>query len=395
MKYPCLAVVATAMLAGAAQACEPGVYMTDRDRFVAVTRAENGFAFTFSDGTVGKPGACSWPKLAARETATQFESHGVVLAGRLLEPQGAGQHTPLVVYAHGSEGSGWIERSPDPYQMLGRGISVFVYDKRGTGLSKGEYTQNFPLLADDLVAASREARRLAAGRHGRFGLLGLSQGGWIAPLAAQRAQVDFIGIGYGLAVDIAEEDAEQVAMELRERGFGDAVLARGREITDITARIVKSAFKDGLDELEAFQKLHGKEPWFAVIKGAYTGVFLTIPVDHVRKNGIPQFEKLGVDWSQKPLENLRKVNVPQLWAFAADDRQAPIAQTVERLERLRKEGKHIAMYTFPGAEHGMWQFEQAPDFSRRHTRIAPGFYDLMADWAKGKLAGAYGQSARH
>ncbi len=152
----------------------------------------------------------------------------------LNAPRGAGKNTPLVFYAHGSENRGWVDSARDPYQMVGRGVSVFVYDKRGTGLSKGEYTQNFPRLADDLVAASREAKRLADGRYGRFGLVGLSQGGWIVPLAAARAKAEFLGIGYGLVVDIAEQDAAQVTKELRERGYGDDIIAKARTVTDIT-----------------------------------------------------------------------------------------------------------------------------------------------------------------
>lgn len=108
------------------------------------------------------------------------------------------------------------DRARDPCQMVGRGVSVFVYDKRGTGLSEGDYTQNLPRLADDLVAASPTAKKLAEGRYGRFGLFSLSQGGWIAPPAAARAKAKFLRIGYGLVVDIAEQDAAQVARQLRD-----------------------------------------------------------------------------------------------------------------------------------------------------------------------------------
>ncbi|MDN2710149.1 alpha/beta hydrolase [Janthinobacterium sp. SUN118] len=388
-------------------ACETGVYRKDETAFVALTKGGKGYAYTFSDGTVGNTldaaalVACekdgvrvratqTWPKVAIAESNTRFASHGVMLAGRLMEPPGAGRQTPLVVYAHGSEGSGWIDRARDPYQMVGRGVSVFVYDKRGAGLSEGEYTQNFPRLADDLVAASGEAKRLAQGRYGRFGLLGVSQGGWIAPLAAQRAKAEFLGIGYGLAVDITEQDAAQVSKELRERGYGDDIVALGRAASDITARIVKSSYRDGLDELAAFQQRHAKEAWFAVIKGGYTGVLLGIPAGELRQHGVPQFDKLDIDWSVQPMQVLSGVKVPQLWAFAAEDRQAPIAQTLERLTQLRRQGHDIAVYLFPLTGHGMWHYTEAADGTRKSTRIAAGFYDLMADWAKGKLQGQYG-----
>jgi hypothetical protein len=391
--------------------CETGIFRKDQASFVAVTKADKGYSYTFSDGIVGNTrdartlvecgkGAVlvgakeSWPKVAISVSDTRFESNGVVLAGRLMEAPGAGKNTPLVVYAHGSEGSGWIDSARDPYQMVGRGISVFVYDKRGTGLSKGEYTQNFPLLADDLVAASHEAKRLAQGRFGRFGLMGLSQGGWIVPLAAARAKAEFLGVGYGLVVDITEEDEAQVAKELRERGYGEDIIAQARRVTDITARIVRSAYQDGLPELAQVQSQFKKEAWFSVIKGAYTGVLLGIPADEMRSKGVPQFEKLNIDWSLNPVQVLSRVDVPQMWALADEDRQAPSALTVERLLNSRRQGQAIAIYLFPNTEHGMWDYEQAPDWSRKHTRVTPGFYDLVADWAKGELREKYGRAER-
>ncbi|MBC3918258.1 alpha/beta hydrolase [Undibacterium sp. CY18W] len=392
--------------------CETGIFRKDKLTFVAITKTDKGFSYTFSDGTIGNmqdagaPVECgkdavlvrgkeNWSKVVLSETNTRFESNGILLAGRLMEAPGAGKNTPLVVYAHGSEGAGWIDRAGDPYQMVGRGVSVFVYDKRGTGLSGGEYTQNFPLLAEDLVAASREAKRLAAGRYGRFGLVGLSQGGWIVPLASARAQADFLGVGYGLAVDITEQDAAQVTRELRDLGYGDDIVAKARKLTDITARIARSEAKESLDELAEVQNQFGKEVWFSRIKGGYSGALLGLSVDKLRQNGIPpQFQKLNIDWSLHPVQVLSKVNVPQMWAFADEDRQAPGAVTLERLSELRKQGSHITIYRFPDTGHGMREYVEAKDGTRKHVRIAPGFYELMADWAKGKLDGTYGKAYR-
>jgi len=394
-----------------AEQCKTGIFKKSDSRFLAITKSSRGYDYTFNDGVVGNtldPNSLitctdaailvrkkeAWFKAAIIETNTHFESNGIVLAGRLIEPINAGKHTTLVVYAHGSEEGPWIDHARDPYQMVGRGVSVFVYDKRGTGLSQGKYTQNFPILANDLVAAADEAKRLAAGRFGRFGLVGLSQGGWIVPLAAARAKAEFLGIGFGLAVDIAEEDAEQVTKELEERGYREDAIAKARLVTDITARIVKSTYKDGLDDLDLIKKRFEKESWLSIIKGAYTGVLLSIPVSVLRSEGVPQFDRLDVDWSQDPMQVLRTVDIPQLWVFADEDRQAPIKLSLQRLQKLREQGKPIQIYIFSNTEHGMWNYEQAPDFTRRHTRVTPGFYDLMPDWAKGPLRGSYGQSSR-
>lgn len=389
--------------------CEVGIYRSGPSNFVAITRSREAFTYTFDDGSVGYAGSpeakiqCGngsvlvdgtavWPKVSLVETKTRFRSGDTTLVGRLIEPPGANSETPLITYAHGSEPTAFIERNRDPYQMVGRGISVFVYDKRGTGQSEGQYTQNFPLLADDLVAASHEAKRLAANRFGRFGIIGLSQGGWIAPLAASGAQADFIGIGYGLVADIREEDAAQVQKELRDAGFGDDVLALAREITDVTSRIAASDYTDGLDELTELQDAFSVQPWFSVMQGSYTGVFLGMSAEELRTNGVPQFNSLDIDWTLDPMSVMRGVEAPQLWILAGEDREAPTELTLERLSTLREEGKDIAIRMFPDTDHGMWEYDQKDDGSREYLRVTPGFYELMADWAKDRVSGDYGQA---
>ncbi|MEM7670602.1 MAG: alpha/beta fold hydrolase [Pseudomonadota bacterium] len=350
-------------------------------------------ALTCGEQAVRLDDGSIWPQVPLRISDTPFTAGDVTLAGQLIEPPDADASTPLIVIAHGSEPSGWIEIARDPYQMVGRGISVFVYDKRGTGHSEGAYTQNFPQLADDLIAASAEARRMAEGRYGRFGLFGLSQGGWIAPLAAERAGAEFIGIGYGLVVDIREEDAAQVELELREAGYGDDVIAKARTLTDATALIVTSGYREGLEELDAARDLYRDEPWYALVRGGFTGVMLGLSSEEMRTNGIPQFDRLNIDWSLVPMEVLRGVAVPQLWVLAAMDREAPVDVTLERLQTLKSEGKDITIFMFPETDHGMWEYVQAEDGSRRTTKITAGYYDLMADWAKGGAQKSYGAAS--
>lgn len=388
--------------------CEVGIYGEGED-FVVITRRGEHVRFTFSNGQLGRVERGSriecgkgsvridGAKVAARrdlkETDTRFASQGSLLAGRLIEPVDANADTPLVALAHGSEELGWIDAVAYPYQLAGRGVSVFVYDKRGTGLSQGTYSQNFPDLASDLAAASLEAQRLAQGRFGRFGLMGFSQGGWVVPLAAERAGAEFIGIGYGLVVDILEEDASQVQLELSEAGYGAEVLEAARRITDVTARLAVSEYTDGLDELDALRAQYGDQPWFAQIRGGFTGVILGISSAELREKGIPMFDRLNIDWSVTPMDALRQVDVPQLWVLAAQDREAPIAKTLERLQALRGDGKDVRIFVFPETDHGMREFKQRVDGARETIRITDRYYDLLADWAKGRVEAPYGTSA--
>lgn len=164
---------------------------------------------------------------AFRIRETKFESRGVNLAGRLVMPPGDAP-VPLAIILHGSEDYSGRLYYPEQHRLPAQGIAVFVYDKRGTGDSGGEYTQDFYLLASDAAAALDEARRLAGQRVARVGFVGGSQAGWIAPLAATQAPVDFVLVGYGMAEGPLAEDAGEVRQNLIDRGYGADVSRAGK-----------------------------------------------------------------------------------------------------------------------------------------------------------------------
>jgi len=389
------------------QSCDVGVYGQSRD-FVVITRTEDGFRYGLADGRVGDPSApdatvvCAAssviadgahpPRQPLRITDTTFDAEGTPLRGRLIEPMDAGAKTPLVVYAHGSERSGWIDHVPDPYQMVARGISVFVFDKRGTGQSGGRYSQNIPRLASDLVFASGEARRLAAERFGRFGFIGLSQGGWVAPYAAAAAGAEFVAVGYGLVASILEEDAAEIDLALREAGYGSDVIRQARRITDATARIATTGSEEAVRALEPLRAEFAEQPWIAHVEGDFTGLLFNATTDEILTSLGPYFESLDVDWSVDPVAVVAEVTVPQLWVLAGADREAPIDLTLDRLRTLQEEREDMTVAVFPEADHGMWEFETGEGDARNYKRIASGYYDLVADWILGDLSGPYGSA---
>src|SRR5262249_25583431 len=84
----------------------------------------------------------------------------------------------------------------------------------------------------------------------------------------------------------------------------------------------------------------------------------------------------------------------QLWILGEDDLEAPSAETSRRIKMLIGEGKPITLALFPGAEHGMTQYEVASNGERVSTRYAPGYFTMMRDFARiGRLSGPYGSSA--
>ena len=327
---------------------------------------------------------------AFRIRETKFESRGVKLAGRLVMPPGDAP-VPLAIVLHGSEDYSGRLYYPEQYRLPAQGIAVFVYDKRGTGDSGGEYTQDFYLLASDAAAALDEARRLAGARAVRVGFVGGSQAGWIAPLAATQAPVDFVLVGYGMAEGPLAEDAGEVRQSLIDRGYGADVLAQAKEITDATGRVIASDYRDGFDALKAAKAKYRDAPWYGEIQGEFTEDFLKYPNWVIRLVG-PLHDQ-GTSWGYDPMPTLRQVSAPQLWILAGEDREAPHEETLRRLTLLQREGRPIVTAVFPATDHGILEFEER-DGERVYTRYAEGYYPMMVEWIRsGTVTGPYGRAA--
>ncbi|HKS53763.1 MAG TPA: alpha/beta hydrolase [Steroidobacteraceae bacterium] len=415
----CLALTTFAFLVPTAHAaCEKGVYAADRGgEYVVVVPAADpqapGQRYLFGDGRRGStsddnaPVACvgdgveikksngsteRWKQLPLTATDTHFTSVETDLAGRLIEPRGEGQR-PLVVMVHGSERTSALN-SVYAYSLAAQGIAVFVYDKRGTGSSEGEYTQNFELLAADAAAAFAHAKTMTQGPISRAGYFGGSQGGWVAPLAATRSAADFVAIGFGLVASPIDEDREQMVSEARELGLD----ARAFELIDAlsaaTSRLVLSGFAQGYEQLDKVRSQLASHPWSTRIRGEYSGQIVQMTDEELHRLGRARFDNVELIWDYDSIAALKRVNVPVLWVLAEQDREAPIETTRAALLQLKKSGKPIDVYLFPDTDHGMMEFVANPDGSRKVTRITDGYLRLLGDWIKGHVASTYGRGRK-
>jgi pimeloyl-ACP methyl ester carboxylesterase len=399
-------------------ACKQGAFASSTGDYVVVVPLPDptaaGQRYLFRDGRRGStadasaPLACAdnavtvktsggseerWPQLPFTTTDTKFSSVETELKGRLIEPVGAADGRPLVVMVHGSERTSAMA-SPYSYSLAAQGISVFVYDKRGTGGSGGDYTQNFELLATDAAAAFAHAKTLTRGRIGRAGYFGGSQGGWIAPLAATRTDAQFVAIGFGLVASPIEEDREEMISEARALGLDSSALALINRLSAATSRLLLSDFSRGYDELGKVRRELAQQPWSQQIHGEYSGEVVRLTDDELRRLGRARFDNLELIWDYDSVAALQRVNVPVLWVLAAEDREAPIETTRAALLKLKKAGKPIDLYLFPNTDHGMMEFVTNPGGSRTVTRITDGYLQLLGDWIKGRVAGPYGRAQK-
>ncbi|HET6555030.1 MAG TPA: alpha/beta hydrolase [Dyella sp.] len=314
---------------------------------------------------------------------------GTRLVGRLLMPPGTIK-VPVVVLVHGSEHDSARIWDPMQRQLPAEGVGAFVYDKRGTGDSAGTYTQDYSVLANDAIAALGEARRLAGARAGRVGFRGGSQGGWVAPLAASRTKVDFVIVGYGLAISPLEEDREAVAFQLRLKGYDQSVIDKAWELSDAVGLVLSSELTQGFEQLDAARAKYSKEPWYKDVRGDFSYLVLPLSDEDIREKG--KAYMFHTPWHYDSMAVLGKLHTPQLWILGGLDIDAPSGETMRRLTSLQADGLPITTALFPKAEHGMTEFETAADGERLSTRYSEGYMRLTIDYAKGTLHTPYGES---
>jgi hypothetical protein len=319
--------------------------------------------------------ATTGQRLALPVKTTRFDSEGVSLSGKLVLPA-AGSAQALAVWVEGSNNNPATDDSVWPYELARRGVAVFVYDKRGTGASDGAPTSDFHLRARDTAAALKAAQGLAPGIR-RVGVIGGSQGGWVAPLVGTLAPLDFVVAAFALADGPVAQDQAIVAEQLREAGFGADVQREARELTAITARIVTSTRFEGLEALDAFKARHAGAPWLGAIgPRSYTGLLLRIPSEQIRAAGPAMAQ--GLPFDHQPLPVLESIAPRQLWLLGGQDRQAPNAATQAILRQLQQRGRPIAVALFPRAGHGL--IEALPRSDGPAAAYSARVFDLTAGW---------------
>jgi pimeloyl-ACP methyl ester carboxylesterase len=356
------------------------------------TDRPDGKTVSFSDCARGDLnfGKDSGHKIAFDVSDTTFESNGTKLVGRLVMPKGDGK-VPVVVLIHGSEHDSALDFYALQRMFPAQGIGAFVFDKRGTGVSGGTYTQDFSVLADDDIAAVNEARKLAGARAGRVGYQGGSEAGWVIPLAANKSPVDFAIVGFGLAVTVLQEDQESVALDMYFHHHSAEDTKKALELARAGEHIVETRSMDGYAAFDALRQKYRNEPWYKDVHGDF--LWFILPLDKAKMEAAAKQFDFHTPFRYEPMPTLRASTTPQLWILGGDDLEAPSAETSKRIKSLIADGRNFTLAVYPGAEHGMTEYELNAKGERLSTRFVPGYFQMMADFIKnGRIADHYGKA---
>lgn len=184
-----------------------------------------------------------------RQDVTIDVRDGGRLRGVLFSPPDTDQGPLTVVVPLGDRQSVWELAM----WLVAAGQRAFVYDQRGSGTSTGEllgppssHTIETLQLADDALTVIAKLRELPSVDRDRVGILGWSQGGWVAAMAASRDPTIAWYVNIAANANPWPEQAEHrfVARLMRE-GFEAGALEEGR--TYFTALRAVTDFRVGWD----------------------------------------------------------------------------------------------------------------------------------------------------
>jgi pimeloyl-ACP methyl ester carboxylesterase len=266
-----------------------------------------------------------------------------------------------------------------------RGIATLRVDDRGVGGSTGNVmTATIADNAGDALAGVAFLKAQAKVNPTGIGLLGHSEGGWVAPLAATRStDVAFLVMLAGPAVTGEEIRHAQDSVMALLGGASLDYVAADRFVSQAIYDALKAEPNDSLALVrirEAADAAHRRLPPARqrLVDSAWAGV-----------NAEQAWRPLVTPWfryllTYDPRPALSRVRIPVLALFGEKDVQVPPAQSVPPMEAaFRAAGNGDAtVRVFPGLNHLFQHAETGlvAEYGRIEETIAPEVLQAIGDW---------------
>lgn len=357
-----------------------GAYEADTDTIVGqFSQSGATLPLTFARGVVPEPARPQEPKppFPYQSRDVTFASGDVTIGGTLTTPAGPGPHPAVVLLS----GSGAQNRDEElfghkPFLVLAdaftrAGYAVLRTDDRGVGASTGKDADaTYADLASDALAMTDFLRTQPAIDKTRIGLLGHSQGGSIAPLAAQRepGKVAFVILMAGPA----QSGCDVIRFQNRDAmaGIGatpEQIETNDRQVLQICDRLKAGDLKGAKDVAwQANEQLppERRKPR-AVVEAQFTPVFTALV-------------------NYEPEAALRALRVPTLAFFGGKDVQVPARDNEPLMREYLMDDPAATVHTFPDANHLMQPAQKGTvdEYQHIETTIDPAVLDFVSGWMK-------------
>jgi pimeloyl-ACP methyl ester carboxylesterase len=367
------------------------LYPTDRDRFFAGPGAAVPTAvesrIEFQRDATGKITSLTWrrdgatPRIARRveierRADVRFSSGDIQLAGTLISPNTDAKH-PAIILVHGSGAEDREYMLPFARFLIRRGMAVLGYDKRGVGGSTGDWnTASFDDLAGDVVAAFEYLKTRSDIDAAQIGLLGVSQAGWVMPLAAVRARdIAFLISVSGAGIPAAETTIDQARNEMVARGMQPQTVEQIVGLMKLQYEFARTG--QGWDEYAAARER------LAARMGRPPDTFPATP-DHRYWQFIRRL------YFYDPAPTLRQLQVPTLALFGQLDNNIVAERNKAAWEFALRAGgnRDYTLRILPKANHLQLEAKLGSNAEMASLqRFVPAYSATIHDWLAKRIRG--------
>lgn len=326
----------------------------------------------------------------ASEVSYENPADGTTLAGTLTLPPGDGPFPAAMLLT----GSGPQDRDETlmghkPFLVIAdyltrRGIAVLRVDDRGVGGSSGNVMA--ATIADNVGDAAAGVEFLRTHPQidpERVGLIGHSEGGWVAPaLAAESDAISFVVMLAGPAASPYDLLLAQSRAMLEASGapLVEAQVALNQRLLDILRAEPDSARAVAAMRAAATEWLEALPPEGAALRSRMESPQMRAQVEQALAiQTTPWFRGL---LAHDPLPSLDKLEVPVLAMYGELDLQVPPSQSVPVLEEMWADHPDATVRLMPGLNH---LFQHAgtglvAEYSQIEETFAPDALQVIGDW---------------
>lgn len=306
----------------------------------------------------------------------RFANGNIELAGTLTCPSIPGKH-PAIILVHGSGPQNREWMLPFARFLIRRGMAVLGYDKRGVGGSTGNWnTASFEDLASDVLAAFNYLKTRSDIDHAQIGLMGISQAGWIMPLAAVRAKgMAFLISVSGAAIPAGETTIDHARNEMTASGMPPQTVTNIVELLKLQYRFAQTG--------QGWERYAAAREKLAARMGPPPDTFPGTP-DH------PQFQFIRRLYFYDPAPTLRQLRIPVLALFGELDNNIIAGKNKDAWEAALKAAgnRDYTLQILPKANHEMFEAKVGNNKEMASLqRFVPPYSATIQDWLAKRVRG--------
>ncbi len=312
-------------------------------------------------------------RFSYRSQEVSIANGDIMLRGTLYLPRSAGPH-PAMILIHGSGPATRLEYGFYARAYARHGVATLAYDKRGSGASQGDIrTATYEQLASDAVSGIQLLRNRSDIDPQRVGIWGLSEGEWVAPLAAIQTDPAFLVLISASAMTPSQQVQYETSANVRKAGFSEEKAQRATELYAKLAAFQRTGA--GAEDLNRELQQASREPWFEAARYLERSV-----PDYSQVQKLVWFPAWRARMDFDALSLLAEIQCPVLAQVGGSDLKNDGSGTLRRLEHALSIGGNTAFtgVLYRKAGHGVieWRLPwQLPP-----PWFASGYLKTQLDW---------------